>query len=241
MLRMPVSVTGLFVAGLCVSGCSDATLSDRCLEEGNTTFVQTRNPVSRQPQSWPAQTECIGYWVDHRVAQGLATEIRHAFETWHDPCHDLCFRALGSTHEVTLLPEASFYPEGPNHNMIVFESSLTEWNERFGRGVLAVTLVTSRSDGAIVDADIVMNMAEFQFRTNGDCESDTEVDFVNALTHEVGHFLGFGHTTATDSTMYVFVDKTPGACETIKQTLTETDRDALCTIYSGNCSEQDGS
>lgn len=67
---------------------------------------------------------------------------------------------------------------------------------------LAFTLVTSRPDGHIVDADILVNGVTRAWKdfepgvtpTPDQGETLREFDLQAALTHEFGHFLGFAHT-----------------------------------------------
>jgi hypothetical protein len=73
---------------------------------------------------------------------------------------------------------------------------------------LAVTTVTARLDGHIVDADMEINGRDFTWMnldpgvsaaaSNG---QDADVyDLQNALTHEFGHFIGLAHTCVDYST-----------------------------------------
>lgn len=73
---------------------------------------------------------------------------------------------------------------------------------------LAVTLVTSRGDGHIVDADIEVNAITQNWIdldpgvTVSASQSTLEPnDLQNALTHEFGHFLGLDHTCFTYDSM----------------------------------------
>lgn len=114
----------------------------------------------------------------------------------------------------------------------------------------------SARDGEIVEADIVVNATNFEF-TEG--ESDIALDLESVLTHELGHFLGLGHTChatrgdvsprADDgrlvpfcfpttelspetltATMYNFV----GPGETDKRTPLENELAGVCQIYAGH-------
>src|SRR5262249_48130098 len=52
-------------------------------------------------------------------------------------------------------------------------------------------------------------------------------DLQSALTHEMGHFIGFDHSPDPESTMYF---KAP-SCEIKKRDLTDDDVLGLCTVY----------
>jgi len=117
---------------------------------------------------------------------------------------------------------------------------------------------TSPRDGAIIDADIELNGVNFAIsdkgKTNGSAGCLAELQ--NTLTHELGHFHGLEHPCyipnvdpmnrvddqgnpvpscfgtvlppkITEATMYNFQ-----ACgETIKETLSDDDINAICKIY----------
>jgi hypothetical protein len=114
---------------------------------------------------------------------------------------------------------------------------------------------TSSRDGAIVDADVEINGVDFSISdkgmTLGTLPCDAEL--LNTLTHELGHVHGLEHpclapgdpprtddqgnpvpscsaTTdakITEATMYNFQD----CGETKKETLSDDDINAICTIY----------
>src|SRR5688572_12004570 len=83
------------------------------------------------------------------------------------------------------------------HNAVMF--ILEGWEPGFESAV-ALTSVFARSDGRIVDADMQIN-AEWSEWANLDPGFDPygldglfPFDLQNAVTHEFGHLLGFGHT-----------------------------------------------
>ena len=126
-------------------------------------------------------------------------------------------------------------------------------------GITTATYVddsSSSRDGAIVDADVEINGADFAIAVNGvtlgtkPCQSELQ----NTLTHELGHVHGLEHTclasgdpprtdgsgkavpscasslgnaAITEPTMYNFQD----CGETKKETLEADDINAICTIY----------
>jgi hypothetical protein len=96
------------------------------------------------------------------------------------------------------------------------------------RGVLALTFVSYRtSDGAIEDADIVLNAANFTWTTNP-TGCTTQYDLQSALTHELGHALGLAHSMGhPEATMYATGD----ACETVKRDLAPDDEAGLNSLY----------
>lgn len=95
-------------------------------------------------------------------------------------------------------------------------------------GVLALTfLAYQTSDGAIVDADIVMNAADFTWTTDPTgCTS--RYDVAAAMTHELGHLLGLGHAIGhPEATMFA----TGEECEIGKRDLAADDVDGIDDLY----------
>ena len=73
-----------------------------------------------------------------------------------------------------------------------------ESNWPFATEVIALTSVSFATDGEILDADIAFNGADHRFTT---VDSGGSKDFASIATHEVGHFLGLGHSAEVDATM----------------------------------------
>ena len=120
---------------------------------------------------------------------------------------------------------------------------------------------TSNRDGAIVDADIEINGVNFSISNMGQTLGDVSkapclAELQNTLIHEIGHLHGLEHTCLasgdpprfddmnnpvpdcsssaattdpkiTEATMYPFQD----CGETKKETLSDDDINAICTIY----------
>jgi hypothetical protein len=128
---------------------------------------------------------------------------------------------------------------------------------------LAITSVFARGDGEIVDADVEVNAVMTSFRW-GDLDvtppDSGRQDLQNALTHELGHFIGLDHTCydgdpaktrAKDETgqfipdcfrasaavlaTTMFPSANPG--DTSKRTLEPDDQKAVCDIYPAGAAD----
>jgi MYXO-CTERM domain-containing protein len=126
-------------------------------------------------------------------------------------------------------------------------------------GVIALTTLSNKKDGRILDADIEVNARDWQW-TNLDpgappVGDQFPIDLQAAITHEFGHFLGLGHTCYTpfgsDEVRPVdhegnpvpdCQDHTPGVEDTVmfaivepgdsrKRSLTDDDKAGVCAIY----------
>lgn len=122
-----------------------------------------------------------------------------------------------------------------NGNFILVIKDHEQWQQASGQSqfVFALTILTyNRQTGAIADADILLDAADFDFCVK-DCPADSN-NLCNTLTHEAGHFLGLDHSSDPDATMYA----TAPTGETRKCTLHDDDRMGICTAYRTACSSQ---
>jgi hypothetical protein len=131
---------------------------------------------------------------------------------------------VGSTGSVVC--NASEYNErGRNANIVIFRDD--EWPYPGSPDAFGYTLLSFDSEtGAIYDADIELNSAEFELSATPDQAS---VDLESVLTHEIGHFLGIAHTARehADATMSAGWDGVGSGL----RSLSPDDQDAICAIY----------
>ncbi|MEM6925357.1 MAG: matrixin family metalloprotease [Myxococcota bacterium] len=80
-----------------------------------------------------------------------------------------------------------------DENLVFFT---TDWPD--GNEALAITTTWTDEEGAVVQYDIHIN-ATVAWSTTGAAEA---YDLQAAITHEVGHVLGLGHSAVEDSTMF---------------------------------------
>lgn len=107
----------------------------------------------------------------------------------------------------------NFLDPNSNENLIVFRDggwphadAITSTTD-----IIALTTTTyNQLTGEIFDADIEFNSASFTFTID---DNNISTDLMNTATHEVGHFLGFAHSTDANATMYYAA----GPKETLKR------------------------
>jgi hypothetical protein len=155
--------------------------------------------------------------------------VRAAFQTWEGvtTCGAPTRTADVSFTEVppSVVDRIGYDFDVPEQteNLIIFRDD--GWPLVDKPQTLALTTVTySRQTGEILDADIEFNTSEFVF-TVGD--TSIENDLLNTAVHEVGHFVGVGHTTLVAATMY----GESSAGETLKRDLDCDDRQAVAFKY----------
>lgn len=95
--------------------------------------------------------------------------------------------------------------------------------------MLALTFLHYSADsGVILDADILVNDESYAWVDATEDSADGGYDLANALTHEVGHALGLGHSDVVTATMYA----SSASMETAKRDLDADDEAGLREIYA---------
>lgn len=177
------------------------------------------------------------FWENRTISIELASasstdvtpaELRAALDrslgTWTraGDCTDVVLVDVGDALAATTSLDG-----GPpdHHNRVVVRES--GWPAIVGPETLALTTVLyDRDTGAIVDADTDLNAVVHVFSTS-DPPPAADDDVQNTLTHELGHTLGFAHSSDPDATMYV----SAALAETSKRDLAADDLRAICETY----------
>ena len=174
----------------------------------------------------------LSYIVDARASVRVSLEevqerLRAATSSWSGAsCVGLSFDEGPSR-----LGEPFGYQAGvENTNLILFRREEGSWPH--DPSVVALTTLTYCEEeapergcrlGKLLDADIELNELSFFFTTDDEAP---QVDLESVFSHELGHFLGFVHSTSPSSIM------TPALNEgTIRRTLSPADQESLCLFY----------
>ena len=142
----------------------------------------------------------------------LHAEARRAFQTWAaveesglEFIEDDVFAGSECPHS---LPDGASSEETcggalPPHD---FRSALffieTVWP--FGEEVIALTTLSWREGGELVDADISFNGVDYDWSVSTD---ENKVDYQSIVLHEVGHFIGLGHSADPEAVMRADYDE----------------------------------
>jgi Matrixin len=180
------------------------------------------------PLKW--KSRCVGFSV-HELggpnidAGEVDTIVELAFDAWRKvDCGDgeppgVVIQNLGEVE----CGAVEYNKHAGNANVVLFNS---EWPHSEETHTFALTTTTFDPEtGELLNADIELNARDHTFTVS---DESIDADLLSILTHEVGHFLGIGHSQSTDATMFEFYAE--GTTEL--RSLTDDDRNAMCTLYS---------
>lgn len=219
----------------------------------NSCFTQESNPASSGGGA--VSEDAPVKWLSSSLAGGMnvkiAPEIISDFDLSDDdsdglnPVEQMYKQWNNSTTAETFFKiPAAQAPANLNHadlssyrdsELGIYKSH--SWFSNVQSSVLAVTQYYGyrRNAGTaseyiqITHADIIMNYRDYNFSTNS--ASTTNYDFHSVILHELGHFLGLGHTSSysIDSVMQPSLGITSS-----KREVTSYDKASIVELYGGS-------
>ncbi len=241
------SIAILFVVTLLAG---DARAYCRMTTEGGAQIGNVACVERGEPLVW--RTPCLSYAVDSRGSAWFSdvSEIEalvdQSFATWQTTdCGgsppNLIFKPL----QRSTCRRAEFNTTG-NVNTIAFldpwQDPCADPGDGYDPFAFAVTVVWhNTTTGEILDADMMINdQRTTRFNAGGpyaDCPQTGclqgtpsipgPADLRSIVTHEIGHFIGIGHSDVEEATMFAMAER-----ESVdKRDLAQDDIDAVCDIY----------
>ena len=157
------------------------------------------------------------------------TAVSNACLAWnyYSPIYNIVTKADISTY---LVPSNGIYYEYGNGNQITKYEFGTEeaiaytyryFNSGSGSEITSIDSLFSSNELSIEQADICLNVS-FPYGT-----ASTSYNPQAVLTHEIGHLLGFGHSTNSSAIMYYYIPRG------VNKGVSQDDVYALQHIYGG--------
>ena len=216
---------------------------------------QSTGPCKDDPSALPLfwDRSCMTYVFNPttwKLIPGGESFVRQTFKAAYQSWANT--QCSGTTKLPFLVAQASgttqtsrseFLYDVPNES-IVIARTLGEWATLpdHDSHALALTLIWhDKKTGEILDVDMELNGGAGTF---SDCDkskcSGAQIDLQNTITHEAGHLLGLGHSTASGSTMQASTMSGP---EVSKRSLEMDDKAGYCALElpAGPCSASNAS
>ncbi len=186
---------------------------------------------------WPASEQPVGYWVANMAhyrmsVEEVATETRAAFAKWESSAQvGISFSYQGLTNQRPFDAFDATNTIGFTTREHMAELGLSP------RTLGVTTWLTDAETGRIIESDILVNPS---LNWTNDPERAGGWDLRSTLTHEVGHFLGLGHSNVGrivdgsvlegSAVMWPF---SHGAGKSLGRALTDDDVTGASVLYPG--------
>ena len=200
---------------------------------------------------------------DPGLGNGVFDAVSRSAQTWESQLQACGNLDLAETGQHSASRFVGYTQSGQNENLVLFRLQLCSAvvppgdscvaagncgnaHDCWDHGSTVVALTTSSyivSTGELLDADVEMNAASATptIVDSPPCSpgaistSCVANDVQNAVTHEVGHFLGLAHSPDPSSTMYA----SEPLGETSKRVLDSGSKQFICDAYPAGQASQD--
>jgi hypothetical protein len=176
-------------------------------------YIQNRTQADHLVQ-WPSDVSLIDIFVNGVNSQGISTSSVVTIAT-------NSVNQWDSKSRMGLRTNTTAGSNQINLNELYFSTDPSIFN---GTGVVGLTQVFYKNNtGQIVEADILINDS-FPFSTDV-----TKLNFIgNVITHELGHFLGLGHSSVIGSSMFYSLSRG-------QSQISDDDKSGIYSLYpNGN-------
>lgn len=188
MKRLSINLGLIVMMGWLVMGCSTSTGSSESGGQEKQTPGGTQGLLARDWEETP-----IPFFVSRNVPSDLVQPILDSFTMWEQQAGKKLFDYQGLAD--------STQHDFDGQNIVYWESS------RHPKGYLGETYFMTMGKTDMVEADIVFfgdpkNFAALGCQSSAKCMSSVgKYDVTTTALHEIGHLLGFDHTTAEGAIM----------------------------------------
>ncbi len=167
------------------------------------------DPITNCPTGtpiwWPQY--CISYSMQYQASRKVPLDVataaaEKAFGVWQNascPFGGVPSIKVDHVFGTVACKMHEYNQVDGNANIVLFHDD--EWPYMNGTDTLALTTVTfSKKTGEIYDVDMEINA--MQPLSTSDAVDPEAYDLQSIITHEAGHFLGLGHSTFPEATMW---------------------------------------
>lgn len=174
-------------------------------------YVQNRSQSDAGVQ-WTSSVSLINIYVNTTNSLGLtSTDVNNSVTT--------AVAQWNGKSRITLKSNPTSNTNQEGQNEIYFSSDPGIFAN--GTGVVGVTQVLFKNNtGEIIEADILLNDSFVEFTTN----KNSAAFLGNVITHEMGHFLGLGHSQVVGASMFYALSR--GQSE-----ISDDDKAGVYSIY----------
>lgn len=184
-------------------------------------------PEGCEPLGW--RSRCIGFSIQEDGGGGLdadtiETLTELAFDAWRlADCGNgnpgFVVQNLGQVG----CDKNQYNKDAGNANIVVVRAK--RWpHPDTGHNIALTTTTFDPESGDLLDADIELNADGYGLTVSDEA---VDYDLLSVLTHEVGHFLGMGHSELPEATMYAIYES--GTTEL--RSLDPDDTAGICALY----------
>lgn len=203
------TVLGAAALSVAVVGLGSPAYGFRCIRTQAGSDEPQCPPPNPDPYgpsvSWKSRTITYALSASGTAAISGLSELdvlRDSFKVWENaqlctggPATDLKFIEKAPLSTQTAVGY-NFLNPSQNENLVIFRDDAWPNSGQAGSVIALTTSTLDAVSGEILDADIEFNSANFTFTITN---STNDFDLENTAVHEVGHFIGLGHTNIPSS------------------------------------------